>query len=137
MATDAALEYRAKFRFVSIRNANYFQTGIFLTDGTKLIVCAYDNRGAKYVYWNTVSSYNTESGGIPLMLGDTLYISLRKNSSSSWDIGYSTDGEFYQYYYSAVNFSTFMTPTGIGFGYQNEGNFGFQTIACDWIRKVA
>jgi hypothetical protein len=71
------------------------------------------------------------------MLGDTLYLSLRKNSSSSWDVGYSTDGVIYEYYFSAVNFGSFLTPTGIGFTFLNENAVGKQTIASDWMRKVA
>jgi hypothetical protein len=137
IATDASFEYRAKFRLVAVRNANYFQIGFFLTDGTKLIVAGLDSRGLKYIYWNTPTSYNTESGGYPLMVADTLYLALRKNSATSWDLGYSTDGEIYSWGYEAVNFSTFMTPTGIGFGFQNENQAGLQTVACDWFRKVA
>jgi hypothetical protein len=137
ISTDPSFEYRAKFRLVSVRNASFFQTGFFLTDGTRLAVAGYDNRGAKWILWNTPTSYNTESGGFPLMLGDTLYLSLRKNSATSWDIGYSTDGVVYSYYYTGVNFGAFLTPTGLGFGFQNENSVGLQTVACEWFRKVS
>jgi hypothetical protein len=136
--TASAFEYRAKFRLVAVRNTNYFQAGLFITDGTKLVNCVYDNRGAKYFYWNSVTSHASESAGYPLMIGSTIYISLQKNSATSWNVGYSTDGEIYEYYFSNVNFSSFLpSPTGIGFLFQNESNVGKQTVACDWFRKVA
>lgn len=137
IATDASFEYRAKFRLVAVRNTNYFQVGFFLTNGTKNISAGYDNRGFKYLYWNSPTSFLSESASYPLMMADTIYVSLRKNSATSWDIGYSTDGEIYSYPHVAINFSTHMTTTGIGFGFQNENQAGLQTIACDWFRKVA
>lgn len=140
---DSTFEFRAKFRFVSLWNFNYLFCGFFLHDnaGSKVAGAGYDNRGTSWAYWSDFTTFGGSENGDKrlLMLGDTLYMSLKKNSATSWDIAYSTNGSVYSTIHAAVNLGAWFTPNRIGWGIQQQTSTGStkQPFGCEWFRRVA
>ena len=82
----------------------------------------------------------TPEGGWYVAHGDAVawpsmpahYFMIKKNSSSSWDFKFSTDGITWFAVASAIDISGFITPNQIGFG-TNPANSACQ-VACHWFR---
>lgn len=110
-----------------------FGTGLIITDGTKGVG----------IYWTFTDDINVKTwddiAGTGNTVVDTLasmpspsYWRIVKNSATDYDFAFSYDGLLWETLTAGYDVSAFLTPTHIGFLF-NQGN-GINRFTADWFR---
>ncbi len=94
-----------------------FNTGLFLTDGTKLIIFGGSNGNLLSInYFSTSTTYSSNLSNTTLNPMATIYLQIQRVSSTSWTFLWSYDGVNFLTAASGINISgSYFTPSGIGF----------------------
>lgn len=117
---------------------NFHSAGIFVNDGTKIIVLAYEARsGATNLIstdWDNSTTFNAENFRLEFGYPGNLWLKWNNNSGGNRVMSYSTNGQDFEDLFSEGN-TTFCTPTNIGmFVHRNNGTRGTLATFTHWVQ---
>lgn len=123
------------------RSGNESATGIGFTDsGTKLLSFYwYSLNGSNVMYlvsWTDLDGAGSSIKAGPIIPSPTVmpnYFRVRKNSATSYDFAYSSDGVMWYTVISGYDVSAVLTPTGVGFLAYNSAGYAWNQ-GLEWFR---
>lgn len=117
-------------------NPKGVSSGLILTDGTKGVGILWNvNPFVLVSRWNDINgNYNNNpaTAAVPATEANIPYWQIEKNTVNDYDFRYSYDGELWVELGTAIDVGAFMTPTHIGFLFNQLS--GVQEMFMDWFR---
>ena len=140
-AIPGASSWTVTAKLLSTGRVNDFGPGLFLSDGTKLVVlfCYTDGTNAAinaaYVRkYTNATTYSADFAASQHQLVFPSYYRIRRNSVTSYDFAVSVGGRGWFTVANAQDVSAFLTPTVMGFGSSPSGIGAARAVECEWFR---